>query len=382
MDIKDIIIKSLYSTLSMKEQKAFDEWMSEGNNRKLYESIKRNLIDERDGIAFMDDIDNALAEGNKDKRIIRLNPLYGKIAACIAALLIAGATSLWYQDYTRVTPPNLSSNVIAAIEKSVEGGYAENMLDTHADQVSEDSIITPTEVTREHLEEYMLDPDKVEEMLEAQQIETRRDRESWLRLDDGTIVHMSANTRIIYPEHFAMPTLFHPNPKREVIVDGEAYFMVAHDKSRPFVVHAPNTIITDYGTEFYVSTRKNTEVALVTGKVGVSTGVSSAETILNPGEMAKTVNNGALTTSKIDVEQYKAWNTGKFSFHEQTLEKSMQVVARWYGYNVDYAEEWMKNVQVSGNFSRYDNVQTLLDAFSFATNLRFNISNRKIIIEK
>lgn len=118
----------------------------------------------------------------------------------------------------------------------------------------------------------------VEQLLEARRITTYQDKEYWLTLDDGTLVHLNYNTRMVCPERFIDGT-------RDVILDGEAYFMVAHDSRHPFVVHTPQGDIRVYGTEFNVSTRDGdcTEVVLAElaelEAAGVSTPGTTAEVI-------------------------------------------------------------------------------------------------------
>lgn len=79
---------------------------------------------------------------------------------------------------------------------------------------------------------------------------TKKDKEFWMVLDDGTYVHLNYNTTLIYPNHFV-------GSERKVKLKGEAYFIVANDsKKRPFIVETANGDVHDYGTEFNVNTMK------------------------------------------------------------------------------------------------------------------------------
>lgn len=390
MNIKDIIIKSVYSSLTKEENALLEEWKQQDGNARLYDRIRSNLTDRHDGIAFMAEVDKekpalgslAAAEPRRKTSIVSTRLL--KTAAAVAVLVIAGVTSLWYQDYTRVTPPQLHETVMAAIEESVRGGYADNQLGTA--EVGASANITT--VSRKMLEEYQLNIEDVEDLIDARQIETRRDRESWLRLDDGTIVHMSANSRIIYPEHFLKPSLLNRNPKREVILEGEAYFMVAHDRSRQFVVHTRQGDIVDYGTEFFTSAPTetkggSTDVVLVSGSVGITPHSTESERILHPGEKATLHSDASISVSKVDVEPYKAWNTGKYEFYDKSLSDILGVLSRWYDVSVEYASGMNpSDIHLMGSFNRYGDIESALKTIEMSANVKITRKNSIIKVNQ
>ncbi|MBR1462050.1 MAG: DUF4974 domain-containing protein, partial [Prevotella sp.] len=211
----------------------------------------------------------------------------------------------------------------------------------------------------------------------------------WLTLEDGTLVHLNYNTRLIYPEKFG-------RGDRNVILDGEAYFMVAKDKSRPFIVHTPQGDVKVYGTEFNVNTRTEvrgehkqdksltatTTVVLVKGSVSVIP-TGGKETMLKPGQQA-TVNGqwSTVNVENVDVEPYVAWNEGKFSFRNWQLERIMDVLSRWYGYSVEYRDSSIRQLTFSGNFNRYEKIRPTMDFISEVAGLKIEIKQNKIIIEK
>ncbi len=86
-----------------------------------------------------------------------------------------------------------------------------------------------------------------------------------LQLADGTAVVLSPGAQLTYPEQFAAG-------RREVMLEGEAFFEVAKDAARPFIVHTQHAMATVLGTRFRVVTRPNgtVEVTVKTGKVAVS----------------------------------------------------------------------------------------------------------------
>ena len=148
-------------------------------------------------------------------------------------------------------------------------------------------------------------------------------------LNDGTRVYMHPGSRIVYPEPFV-------GAERSVKLSGEAYFCVASDPARPFVVHTDHGDVRDYGTEFNVCAESdNTEVVLIEGSVGV-TPTASKEHLMQPGQMA-TFNNGQTTPTIqiIDSDRYTAWRDGYFYFNEETLGDIITQLACYYNLSVE-----------------------------------------------
>lgn len=134
-------------------------------------------------------------------------------------------------------------------------------------------------------------------------------------LADGSSIELNANTRV---------RTRIDNRRREVWLDqGEAYFEIEHDPSRPFVVHAGSRAVTVLGTRFLVRrTGDQVTVAVREGKVRVEGERSAARAlILKPGQIA--VADGESTLISADstekVEQALSWRTGFITFDGTTL---------------------------------------------------------------
>ena len=399
MNIQSIIIKSLFSELTENEQQQLDTWLSIPDNAIVYKHIVNNVKEQDDVVKFLSDIDVDNAIENVNQRIQQLNavsdqheetvsiksrqhhtlfthlrPLWRYAAAVL--ILIVGGAALWYSQYTKVTPPEISESVQLAMQQSRESGKQDakvDVLSKELSMMSDESGIN--EELRVKSEESLSVTESLtkEQLLSARRITTMHDKEFWLTLDDGTLVHLNYNTRLIYPEKFG-------RGDRNVILDGEAYFMVAKDKSRPFIVHTPNGDVKVYGTEFNVNTTgDNTSVVLVKGSVSV-TPTGGKEQLMNPGQLCEfSVENLMLST--IDVEPYIAWNEGKFSFEEWPLERIMQVISRWYGREVVFTSEDIKHQQYSGNFDRYEDIHPTMEAIESITGLKITFAPGRIIIE-
>ena len=317
-----------------------------------------------------------------------------RYAAAILILLFAGA-GFWYSRYTKVTPPDISETVQLAMQQSRESGKQDAEVVSLSEELkakgdasggSEESSMrnedssSASGMNNSSLTTLQASLTK-DQLLAAKRITTRHDKEFWVTLDDCTLVHLNYNTRLIYPEKFG-------RGDRNVILDGEAYFMVAKDKSRPFVVHTPDGDVKVYGTEFNVNTRANegkheggtsgTTVVLVKGSVSV-TPTGGNEVMMQPGQQAS-IHPQQLSLRVVDVAPYVAWNEGNFSFQEWPLERVMEVMSRWYGYQVKFGNDQLKQIGISGKLGRYNEAETTMEAIATITGLKITINGNIITI--
>ncbi len=301
------------------------------------------------------------------------------------ALLLAVGGAIWFHQYAKVTPPELSQEVLTAITRGEKSGrvmastqllnssstYDPQSTTLDTNETSGD-IQTPQRsawVARvmESLEEGS--KDEVRQM----GITTRSANEYWLSLPDGSLVHLNYNTRVIYPEVFVGQT-------RDVILEGEAYFMVAKDRRHPFVVHTAAGETRVYGTEFNINTREDTtEVVLVRGSISV-TPTNGSEQMLTPGQKCSLF-NAQCSMEEVDTAPYVAWNTGTFVFDNVPLQQLMDVLSHWYGFEVSFVSEEAREKHFTGELDRYGSIKPTLAAISQVTGLHLYIRDGKIVIE-
>lgn len=179
----------------------------------------------------------------------------------------------------------------------------------------------------------------------------------------------------MYPEHFAAD-------RREVYLEGEAYFIVAKNPDRRFIIHTRAGTATVYGTELNVSTRTEGEckVVLVNGKAGV-TADSGEERMLVPGEEAVIAGN-EISVKEVDLAPYEAWNTGRIDFDRWPLRRVMSVLGRWYGKEIIFSDADADAIEISGNFDRYEDLMPTLESISSITGLSITVTDTSIEISK
>ena len=399
MDIKTIILKSIYGQLAAEEQAFLDQWLAVDNQQQLYERIRTNIINMQavEHLAAID-VERALKNvklgDNRRKEIDKpdhshdrdsnsknahtsrfavLNSHLYRVAAVLILLMVGG--TFWYREHTRVTPPTISEEIQLAMQQSREGGH-------EAAEIVSAETLNKKIITKEERVLYHVDEHFAEQLAEAKRITTYQNKEYWVTLDDGTLVHLNYNSRLIYPEKFG--------DRRDVILDGEAYFMVAKDKNRQFVVHTPQGDVKVYGTEFWVNTRADAQasqpstvsyqLALVSGSISF-TPANGKEAMLKPGQELSIVNS-QLSITDVDTAPYVAWNTGNFVFDDCPLEQLTDVLARWYGMKkVRFYSDSSRHILFTGILSRYADVMTSLESISAVANVEITIEGNTIIVK-
>ena len=193
-----------------------------------------------------------------------------------------------------------------------------------------------------------------------------------ITLSDGTRAWLNAGSSITYPVVFA-------GSNREVTINGEAYFEVAHNPQKPFRVGKGTMSVSVLGTHFNVNAyddEADIKVTLLEGAVKVDQENNSKE--LKPGQQAR-INSEITITNEVNIAQVMAWKNGKFDFGEGTaLTDIMRQVARWYDVDIEYRGKVEQ--EFWGTMSRQVNVSKVLEKFELTDRVHFKIEGKKIIV--
>jgi len=200
-----------------------------------------------------------------------------------------------------------------------------------------------------------------------------------LTLQDGTKVWLNAGSTLRFPTSFA-------EKERNVTLTGEAYFEVAKDKARPFLVTvntgsaAPMTVRV-LGTHFNINAYPDEQhniVTLLEGAVKVDCGQANA--LLAPGNAAilnKT--SGRINVKDGDTEAATAWKNGYFLFDNEKVESIMRQISRWYNVEISYQGD-VSGKAIGGSLSRSKNVSEVLNMLELTGTVHFKTEGRRIIV--
>ena len=205
-----------------------------------------------------------------------------------------------------------------------------------------------------------------------------RGGEYFFALGDGTEVWLDADSEFEYPVCFA-------GDRREVRLKGEAYFKVAKEEDKPFIVQVGTYTVQVYGTEFNINAYdpRQIETVLVRGSVGFKANPSMPEQMLKPNELAITnVESGESEIRTIDILPYVAWKNKDIVFVNECLESIMENVSRWYDVQVFFQNEELKDLRFDCNMQRYASIEDLFFFMEKTSNARFTINGRTVVISK
>lgn len=177
-----------------------------------------------------------------------------------------------------------------------------------------------------------------------------------LQLPDGTSVWLNASSEVIYPAYFSGST-------REIHLNGEAYFEVEHNASKPFIVHTETFDIKVLGTKFNVEAYKGMEgftTALMEGSVEVTDRKNKDKSVrLYPAQKVA-FRNGELCKSPIDNYDVYRWREGLICFKETRFADLMRQLEKNYGVRILINNEAVKEKVFSGKFRTTDGIDNAL----------------------
>lgn len=171
-------------------------------------------------------------------------------------------------------------------------------------------------------------------------------------LADQSSVMLNANSKLTYPKNF------NGDSKREVWLEGQAYFNVRHladgvaAAPRRFIVHTPELDLEVLGTSFDVNTRRSaTSVMLAHGSVLVRLKNESHDTVLlKPGEMLEFTSGRAPILHKgVDSLSISAWRQQRFVFSNTPLDQAIQQIEDFYGCKITVKDSSLLGYRVTAS---------------------------------
>lgn len=196
---------------------------------------------------------------------------------------------------------------------------------------------------------------------------TKAGEKRQVTLPDGSTVFMNSESQLTYPSKFYK--------KRNISIEGEAFFKVAKNPEKPFIVQSKQLSTTALGTSFNVKAYgedTQVSVALKTGKVVINNEVSSGwdAVYLVPGEKLLATNNKVEKT-QLSNDDF-SWKDGVLVLNNMGVKDFIVTIERWYGVRVQVngspGEDWMINGRFKNKL-----LPVVLESVSFAENINYTI---------
>ncbi|WP_257669903.1 FecR domain-containing protein [Parapedobacter tibetensis] len=193
-----------------------------------------------------------------------------------------------------------------------------------------------------------------------------------LVLDDGTKVWVNANSTLDFPATF-------DSHERRIRMDGEAYFEVAKDSKRPFIVETDHLEVEALGTAFNINSHRKkgyVKTILTEGKIKVSND-NEQRIVLSGTEVVSSAQS--MRVSAADLEEALAWRDGYFYFNKKTLREILDEVARWYDVEL-VVKANIGDKKYIGGIKRSATLGGVCALLQDLSGTQFDIQGRKLIV--
>lgn len=201
-------------------------------------------------------------------------------------------------------------------------------------------------------------------------------RKSTLYLPDGSMVKLNAGSSLSYKENFQ-------DSIREVFLIGEAFFEVAEDPAKAFIVRAGGVSTRALGTTFNVRAYRDegaVQVVLASGKVRVSHDTAESTCLLPGQEAILDHHSQNFKKRKADMTGSLAWKDNLIIFRDASAQEVFKVLQRWYGVEfIESGKAAAGNWQFSGNFQD-ESLENVLLSISYVKGFSFEINDKQVLI--
>ncbi len=195
-----------------------------------------------------------------------------------------------------------------------------------------------------------------------------------LLLADGTKVWLNSGSTLRFPINFVNAG------ERAVELNGEGYFEVVKNESKPFIVNTSGLDVKVYGTSFNVSAYDEydtMEVALVEGKVSLLQGEKGAQKelmVLKPNDVAEcNMSEKRLSrSSDSKMSKYTAWKDGKIVFYGDHIEKVVSRLEKWYNVDIEIANKELQDYSFTATFND-ESLPQVLKLLSLSSPMEYKI---------
>lgn len=177
-----------------------------------------------------------------------------------------------------------------------------------------------------------------------------------ITLQDGTEVWLNAQSTLKYPSRFS-------KKNREVEIIGEAFFDVAQERKRPFIVSTQYIDMEVLGTQFNVYSYPGTDyiqTELIEGSLRVyRTDNKSEGVILKPDEQV-VIRGNDMTVSTISSPEHLLWKNGIYSFNNERLIVILEKLQLYYDVKIVVEDTEIFDVRYTGKFRQRDGIDDIL----------------------
>lgn len=362
-----------------RQSEEFIAWLEEASHHTLF----KEMMDSREALMNLNpqmapDVEKAWKRIDPCSKASSIQKYYVWAASAVAiTLLVIGysifSTTEEENRYTETAIVFPASDRVQEIELQIGDGHIVSITDQANKQLlAKTGVLLAAESLI-----YQNDTEVQEEVI-THTLSTPRGKNFKLVLEDGTEVWLNAESKLHYPNRFT-------GKERKVTLEGEAFFHVAKDAARPFIVKSGTAETRVLGTEFNFRAypHENRHVTLVSGSVIVSDTQKENELRLTPGEdVPLDENDLLLIPRKVDINEYVAWKDDLFCFREAKLAEIMKAIGRWYNLAIVFTDEDPMHYHFNFWAERTDQPEQVLKLLNQVGKVKATLEGNRITISK
>lgn len=210
-------------------------------------------------------------------------------------------------------------------------------------------LVTSTVWTTMHLSDTFMEPT-------MNTLHVPAGQRAQITLQDGTEVWLNAQSTMKYPSRFS-------KKNREVEITGEAFFDVAQEKKRPFIISTQHINMEVLGTQFNVYSYPGAgyiQTKLIEGSLRVyQADNKNSSIILKPDEQV-TIRGNNMTVGHINNPDHMLWRNGIYSFNNERLIVILEKLQLYYDVKIVVEDPEIFNVRYTGKFRQRDGIDEIL----------------------
>ena len=308
--------------------------------------------------------------GRSHKTTVVSSFLAGAAAVLIFIFLFYG--DFFFSAKEKPVTVFLANNHIENVTLQRAGGEF-LVIDQEPDKEQLDKLGATLDADKKQL---VYDKNQVIEEVQMQILTTPRQKMFHVELSDGTEVWLNAESQLSYPNKFT-------GKERVVTLRGEAFFDVAKDESRPFIVQTENLSTKVLGTEFNVRNYalNDTHVTLLNGSVEVRNATMDQTALIHPGEDAYLTKEADFIVKPVDTDAYCLWKEGVFYFDNVSLIEITKELGRWYNVDVVFNNHKAMGVNMHFLAERNGAIQQVVDLLNSLNKAKVAFVNNQLIID-
>nr|WP_321413450.1 FecR domain-containing protein [uncultured Allomuricauda sp.] len=384
IDIRRIITRYINQEASQEELAILYEWVKKGNNKEIFKKLVQAdfLVNYEDKSWQTEEAFEDFLHTIKKKEKVRVRPLYAQnhIWKYAAVIMIAVGSSLFFllNQGTVVNAPlgtapdqitlQLDNGEVLTIDPDSDATIQSKKGGTVVSMVK--GVLSQKEGRgKKH-------------KVSNNTIRVPFGKNLSITLQDGSVVMLNSGSSMTYPSSFEGADI------REVKLEGEAFFEIAKNPEKPFIVKTESMYTQVFGTVFNVSAYEDdgpAEVVLVEGSVGVGVPAqihSRDIQMLKPSQKATSVVGGDtdFRVEDVDVTSYISWTKGILAFENESMGQIIKRLQRQYNIKIHNTYKELDERRFTGMFDE-ENIDHVLRTIQAHTHFSYDKNENVITIK-